>query len=190
MKGKRLLHTLRLWTIPSGAKRAEYLRNKKIFAGIGKGCTFMERKIPLYANLIRLGDNVHLASGVTFVTHDVTHKMLNNSGLEVMNGLKLQEKVGCIELGNNVFVGAGVTILYDVKIGSNVIIGAGSVVTKDIPDNSIVAGVPAKVITTMDSYIAKRRNDSVYSSNVRPQKQEVGPQLEQWCWEQFKEKRV
>ena len=49
-------------------------------------------------------------------------------------------------IGNNVTLGANVVIIGDVKIGNNVIIGAGSVIVKDIPDNSVVAGNPAKII--------------------------------------------
>lgn len=60
-----------------------------------------------------------------------------------------------INTGNNVYVGTGTTILGPVTIGSNVIIAAGSVVVKDIPDNSIVAGVPAKVIKTVTQEILK-----------------------------------
>lgn len=43
-------------------------------------------------------------------------------------------------------IGAGTVILPDVKIGSNVVIGAGSIVCKDIPDNSVAAGVPCRVV--------------------------------------------
>ncbi len=189
MKGKRLLHTLRLWTIPSGAKRAQYLKEKKLFASIGNHCTFMDRKIPLYANLIKLGDNVQIASNVTFVTHDITHKMLNQCNLEQAGKNGIAEKIGCIEVGDNVFIGSGTTILYDVKIGSNVIIGAGSVVTKDIPDGSIAVGVPAKVISDFDSYVSKRMEEETYSREIRPCNQEVCPELEAWCWKRFEEKR-
>ena len=49
-------------------------------------------------------------------------------------------------IGNNVTLGAAVTIIGGVHIGNNVTIGAGSVVVKDVPDNCIVAGNPAKVI--------------------------------------------
>ena len=49
-------------------------------------------------------------------------------------------------IGNNVVLGANVSILGDIRIGDNVIIGAGSVVVSDIPDNSIAVGNPARVI--------------------------------------------
>lgn len=49
-------------------------------------------------------------------------------------------------IGNNVSLGANVTIIGDITIGNNVVIGAGSVVVKDIPDNCVVAGNPARII--------------------------------------------
>lgn len=52
-------------------------------------------------------------------------------------------------IGNNVTLGANVTIIGDITIGDNVIVGAGSVVIKDVPSNCIVAGNPAKVIRTL-----------------------------------------
>jgi len=55
-------------------------------------------------------------------------------------------KSGSINIGKNVWLGANVSILPDVRIGENVVIGAGSVVTKDLPDNVVACGVPAKII--------------------------------------------
>lgn len=49
-------------------------------------------------------------------------------------------------IGNNVSLGANVTIIGNISIGDNVIVGAGSVVVNDIPSNSVVAGNPARVI--------------------------------------------
>ena len=49
-------------------------------------------------------------------------------------------------IGNNVIIYAGAKIIGDVHIGNNVIIGANAVVIRDVPDNCVVAGVPAKVI--------------------------------------------
>ena len=51
-----------------------------------------------------------------------------------------------ITIGNNVWIGAGTTVLGGVTIGDNTVIGAGSVVTKDIPSNVIALGVPCKVL--------------------------------------------
>lgn len=56
-----------------------------------------------------------------------------------------------IEISDDVWVGAGVVILDGVHIGSGAVIAAGSVVTKNIPDNMIVAGVPAKFVRTRDT---------------------------------------
>lgn len=51
-----------------------------------------------------------------------------------------------ILVGDNCYFSTGCTILGPCKIGNNVTVGAGAVVTKDIPDNAVVAGVPAKII--------------------------------------------
>ena len=87
---------------------------------------------------VTFGDNVFIGPNVGFYTaeHPLDYKIRN----------QLLEYAKPITVGNNVWIGGGVTILSDVKIGDNVVIGAGSVVTKDIPDNVVVAGNPARVI--------------------------------------------
>jgi len=57
------------------------------------------------------------------------------------------------EIGDNVYISAGARILGAIKVGSNVIVGANAVVIHDVPDNSIVAGVPARVIRRVDADI-------------------------------------
>lgn len=52
---------------------------------------------------------------------------------------------GNVTIGNSVFIGSNATILPNIKIGNNVVVAAGSVVTKDVPDNCMVAGVPAVI---------------------------------------------
>ena len=77
MKGKRLWHTLHLWMISSSIKRTEYARKHNLYNAIGKNVSIMDRKVPLYSNLIRFHNNIKVASNVHFITHDITHKMLN-----------------------------------------------------------------------------------------------------------------
>lgn len=95
--------------------------------------------------LIEIGDNVTITRGVSFVNHDGGAALFRNeySGLNVY---------GKIKVGNNVFIGINTIIMPGVKIGNNVIVGAGSVVNRDVPDNVVVAGVPAKIIKTIDEY--------------------------------------
>lgn len=78
MKIKRLWQTFRLLTIRSSKARTEYIRKQHVYGAIGENCTIQKRKVPLYANLIRLGNNVHLASNVSFLTHEVSYFLLNN----------------------------------------------------------------------------------------------------------------
>lgn len=180
----RLWHTIRLWMIPSSVKRAKYIKKHDIFHKIGNGCTIMERKIPLYPNLISMGNNVHLASKVFLIPHDAIHLCLNGEG-----GTNVKEKIGCIEIGNNVFIGSNTTVLYDVKIGSNVIIGAGSLVNKDIPDNSVAAGVPAKVIGSFELIKKKRQEEKIYPDELIPIGHKIIKELEDWLWNDFKARR-
>ena len=77
---QRLRHIIFLWLIPGAGKRTAYLQKHHVFASMGKNCSIMDRKVPLYANLIRIGNNVHLASNVSLVTHDITHVVLNQMG--------------------------------------------------------------------------------------------------------------
>ncbi len=57
--------------------------------------------------------------------------------------------VGQIHIKKNAWIGANATILQGVTIGENAIVAAGSVVSKDVPDNTIVGGIPAKILKTI-----------------------------------------
>ena len=185
MRGKRLRQTLHMFLTLSSSKRTKYLRDNHVFADMGENVSIMDRKIPLYANLIKIGNNVHIASKVDFITHDITHVVLN--GLSDNNCVK--EKIGCIEIGDNVFIGSNTTILQNVKIGSNVIIGAGTLVNKDIPNNSIVGGVPAKVIGSFDEYLKKRVNEDTYPDDYHVVGEAVDNIFAEWLWADFYKKR-
>jgi acetyltransferase-like isoleucine patch superfamily enzyme len=65
-------------------------------------------------------------------------------------GAPLNERQNQIQIGDDTWIGAHVSIIGNVKIGKHCVIGAGSVVVKDIPDYCVVVGVPAKIIKTYD----------------------------------------
>ena len=60
-------------------------------------------------------------------------------------------KAAPMRIGNDVWIGGNVTILPGVTIGNNVVVAAGAVVTKDVPDNSLVGGVPARLIREIEN---------------------------------------
>lgn len=111
--------------------------------------------------LVTLGNNVKITSGCSFITHDGGVEVLRNLGM-----LQNAEVFGRIKLGNNVFVGNHCTFLPNVSVGDNVVIGTGSVVTKDIPSNSIAAGVPCKVIKTLEQYYEKCKAAAEYTKHM------------------------
>ena len=107
---------------------------------INGGCNFLD------GGTITIGDRVAIAPDVKLYTgyHSLDAK---ERWKENKNGkLSLISKVLPITIGNDVWIGGNVTILPGVNIGNNVVIAAGAVVTKDVPDNSLVGGVPAKII--------------------------------------------
>lgn len=98
--------------------------------------------------LISIGNHVTIAGQVKFINHDGGVWVFRQEEPDI-------ELVKPITIGNNVFVGYRSIIMPGVTIGSNVVIGAGSLVVHDIPDNCVVAGVPAKVIRSIDEYREK-----------------------------------
>ena len=70
-------------------------------------------------------------------------------------------------LGNHVVMFPGSKVVGNVHIGNNVVIGARSVVTKDIPDNSVAAGVPCRVIKTTDEYLEKIKRESLHLGHLK-----------------------
>lgn len=87
---------------------------------------------------VKFGDNVFIAPNCCFTTaeHAIDAQM-RKAGVEIAKP---------ITVGNNVWIGAGSTVLAGVAIGDNTVIGAGSVVTKDIPANVVAVGVPCRVM--------------------------------------------
>lgn len=104
------------------------------------------RMDPSHCWLISIGDDVTLANKVQLLAHD--------DSIRIYTGYS---RIGRIQIGDRVFVGANSTILMNTKIGDDVIIGAGSLVNHDIPDNCVVAGVPAKIIGKTSDFIIREK---------------------------------
>ncbi len=158
MTTRRLLQMIRISFLKNGFKRAEYLKKKKVFASMGEHCFWQPRNIPPETGLIRIGDNVAIASEVLFINHDVMHHVFNGMKEDKYSFYRLT--LGAIEIGNNVFIGSRCTILPGSKIEDNVIIGAGAVVSGKLSKGGVYAGVPAKRVGDFDTIMKSRRLDA------------------------------
>ena len=130
--------------------RGDFTTEKLISMGMKVGSNFNRLHgvilDPGHCWLIEIGDNVTMAPRVHILCHDASTKQFLN-----------YTKIGPVTIGSNVFIGAESVVLPGVTIGNNVIIGANSTVTHDIPDNTVAAGSPARVICTLDEYLEKER---------------------------------
>lgn len=114
---------------------------------VGKNFSMQNEVIidPNHCWHITIGDNVTLAPRVYILAHDASTKRPLNYA-----------RIGKVNIGDNVFIGASSIVLPGVTIGNNVIIGAGSIVSGDIEENSIAVGNPARVVDTFENFIKKR----------------------------------
>ena len=145
--------------LPTALMRSNYImKHRKCFRHLGSPIHWQPRTFPSDPEYISIGNNVRIASGVTFVNHDAVHALLADSK---MYDFTPKPYVGCINIGNNVLIGSNAIIMPNVNIGSNVIIAAGAIVSKDIPDNCVCGGVPASVICDFDKIVEKRKKISV-----------------------------
>ncbi len=124
---------------------------------IGNNCSFRQNTFIGAVNSVKIGNNVFGAENIFIVdnnNHPISpkerYKMTMTPPGSVLWGW-LGENVlnSPVEIEDNVWIGRYSMILKGVKIGKNSIIAAGSVVTKSVPQNSIVAGNPAKIVKTL-----------------------------------------
>lgn len=146
---------------PGSPEQASALRHL-LRDGLGEGCEVLA---PLYVDY---GSNITLGEG-TFVNHGCyfmdgapitlgSHVFVGpfcgfytaSHPLEAKARNAGLEKASPISVGDNCWFGANVSVMPGVTIGCGCVIAAGSVVTRDLPDNSLAAGVPAKIKRTID----------------------------------------
>ncbi|MEO0095253.1 MAG: acyltransferase [candidate division WOR-3 bacterium] len=109
-------------------------------AKIGKNC-----KISTHTFIcegVTIEDNVFIGHNVTFINDKYPRATNPDGSMQTEADWKVVPTL--VKKGAS--IGSSATILCGVTIGENAIVGAGSVVTKDVPDNAVVAGVPARII--------------------------------------------
>ncbi|MCT2347451.1 acyltransferase [Niallia taxi] len=109
---------------------------------------------------IEIGANCQITKGVTILAHDYSYSVLRDVYKEML------PTSGVTKIGNNVFIGMNSTILMNTTIEDNVIIGAGSVVRGTIKRGTIVAGNPAKPISTIDNMYKKLKDNVLENAKV------------------------
>ena len=133
---------------PGGGEWARYLKRHGGFYRMGEDCSIQTNVTITDPRHLSLGRNVRL-SGCTLFGHDGSVNMVKQ-----LTGKRL-DRVGKLDIRDNVFIGHQAIVMAGVTIGPNAIVGAGAVVARDVPPNTIVAGNPARVIGRLDEFIAR-----------------------------------
>jgi acetyltransferase-like isoleucine patch superfamily enzyme len=139
---------------PAGQEWAVFVKRHGGLYAIGEGCVIQANVTFTDPAYVRLGNNVHL-TGCTLFGHDGSVNMLT-----VATG-KVLDRVGKVDVKDNVFIGHQAIIMPGVTVGPMAIVAAGSVVTRDVPEGSIVGGCPAKVIGRVSDYLARVETETM-----------------------------
>ncbi len=141
-------------------QRLRYIILKRAFKSCGKRVTIKRNVWFVYPEYIEIGDDVLINNSCFFeggkgikignyvqLAHSVSIVSMNHSFARKDLPIKKQGfSGGPVEIGDDVWLGAKVTVLPGVRIGEGSVIGANSVVTHDIPSYSVAVGSPARVI--------------------------------------------
>ncbi len=131
-------------SIDDGTKIGTFVEIQK-GAFIGKNCKISSHTF--ICEGVHIGNNVFVGHNVTFI-NDLYPRATNPDGsMQTDDDWELIETY----VKDGASIGSSATILAGITIGENSIVGAGAVVTKDVPPNSIVAGVPAKLIKKIEN---------------------------------------
>lgn len=139
------LHFLAMYAPFGKIKRAFYrFRGTKIGekVDIATG-VLIEESFP---HLITIEDNVDIGPRVIIAAHDSSYHCIQPDIPLICKKVRIKR---------NAYIGAGAIILPGITIGEYSIVAAGAVVTKDVPPRTVVAGVPARVIGTVDEGLLK-----------------------------------
>lgn len=178
MRASRLYHSLRLLMCRTARKKAIYLKKHDLLGGIGENCKWGPWLLPPYSKLIKLHNNVVVHKTAHLIPHDLLNSFLSVAHPEIDFGHN--EKLGCIELMDNVYISTNVIVMPNVRINQNCIISAGSVVTSDIPENSIASGIPAKPTGRFDMFVALRKMGKKQTVKFKNQELPDAVSLEEW----------
>ena len=126
--------------------RAIYWRKKGV--QIGDNVRILTNMFLTEPYLIRIGNHVTLAGGVTFLNHDGAVWLFREEYPNL-------QRFGTIIIKDNCFIGQNVQLLPGITIGPDANVAAGAVVNTDVPPGTIYGGVPARRISSVDTYKSK-----------------------------------
>lgn len=112
---------------------------------IGTGCRILSNVATTEPWLVTIGDHVTISSDVRLITHD-------GSGWLVKDERGRRYRYAPVQIDSWTFIGAGAIILPGVHIGERCVVGAGAIVTRSVPPHTVVAGNPARIVGTYDSF--------------------------------------
>lgn len=174
------LAKIMMYVLQSPVKRTAWLKKHNVFYAMGEDCYYHTRDIPAEPYMLSIHNNVRVAANVRFITHDMIGVMVNKIPKTKEKYGRMKYYIGSIEVFDNVMIGANSTILYDTKIGPNAIVAAGSVVTKDVPEETVVAGNPARVICSFEDFVSRRNQNT----ENRPEKTDGIQNVVKYFWEE------
>lgn len=141
-------------------KYPQYL--KKMGVNIGNGCEiYKTANFGSEPYLITIGNHVRINGGVQLITHDGGYWILRDQYSGYGTEFEEMDYLGEIVIGNNVHIGTNAIIMPGVRIGDNCVIACGAVVTKSVESNTVVGGVPAKAIESLNEYAVKARKKGI-----------------------------